>query len=372
MLEQKNPFGKLVVVYLLWMASIVFGNIWLLYFKAAGLSQMDLALSFLFWPLPALLSIWLFSYVPKIDYRVVMAFGALLAALSNFIIVIFPPSPLLLFVSSFLSGATCFFFWVPLNIKYFGASQQQAATLGTVYFSLSSILGIVVPVLGGGIWNAFGSQAFFLVAGTLFLLPAAAVFILEKGSYKHELGEALKETKGFKTLNFIEGLYGGILISSTLISLTYFKDPLYFGIFFSATTLFSVIASLFVSRMSDKTRKRRGYIAATSGLTGLATVAMGFATNLVSWYAAVGIRNFFSILFWPFTTAIIVDNRRDLSKLMVGREFMLNVGRVFGVVAVIAFQLVFSSVYPALAALGWVLALYPLVLELKRKHVSVE
>jgi hypothetical protein len=58
-------------------------------------------------------------------------------------------------------------------------------------------------------------------------------------------------------------------------------------------------------------------------------------------------------------------------KSMVGREWLLNVGRFFGLSIVLACTIYFNILL-SMAVLGCVLALYPLVIELKKLHIRVE
>jgi MFS family permease len=301
-----------------------------------------------------------------------MAVGFFMYLAAFALLALLPPTKELLFVYQFLTGTPCFFFWIPFNILYFELAKKNAATLSTVYMSMNSLLGLMLPIASGYIAQAFSFNVMFAASLFVFLLPAVAVFMLKPRGFQYNLASSLLKTKGFKTLCFIEGVStGGAATVIAVISLVYFREPLGLGGFLAVTTLFSVIASLIVSRFSDKTRKRKTYIAVFGCLAAIATIAAAFGTNLTAWYGAVGVRNFFLTLFLPFTAVILVDSRRDMGKIMVGNEWALNAGRLVSAVTVVATYLVFSNLYLSLAVVGWLLMLYPVVIELKRKHISV-
>jgi len=367
-----NQLKKLLLLYSLWIAVNVFsGSLLYLYFKEAGLSDFDLVVSFLFWPVAPVLLI-LFLNNRKNDFRGYMSSAIILMSFAYLVLFPFEPVKELLFLNSFIIGLTCFLFWVPLNIMYFELSKERAATMSSVYFSMSSLLGLIIPIASGVIAETLGFRILFLISAILFLLLLAAVRAVEKREYKYDLIDSTKETKGFKTLIILEGVYGGGISAATaIITLMYFETPIKLGAFLSLTTLFSVIASFVVSRISDKVQKRKRYIVPFALGLGIATSLAGLAADDVAWFIAISARNFLATLFYPFTTTIIVDNKRNMSKLMVGREWLLNVGRIFGIAIVLFCSAVLSTIHLSLLFLGFLIILYPLVIELKRRHISV-
>lgn len=57
-------------------------------------------------------------------------------------------------------------------------------------------------------------------------------------------------------------------------------------------------------------------------------------------------------------------------KSMVGREWILNVGRFFGAGIVLACTL-FYNIFLSLGILGIVMLAYPLIIELKKRKIRV-
>ncbi|MEM4720091.1 MAG: hypothetical protein QXZ30_01470 [Candidatus Bilamarchaeaceae archaeon] len=362
---------NLILIYVFWLIPIVFSSVWLIYFKEAGLSNLDISLAYIMWPLSALFTIFAFSFAPSLDKRALMGCGALSAMISYIIILFFPPSFPLLALSFFIYGFSVFLFWVPFNILYFRGAVNSAATSSTLYFSVSGLLSILLSVVGGLVLQRWGGFSFFLISALLFLPVVFLIFLLKEEQYKNNLNSCIKETKGFRTLNFLEGTTTGVLAGGTIVSLSLLDQPFYLGIFIAFVTIFSILASFFMSYLSDKTKKRKLYINIFSVMTSLSTILMFFYSNVITWAAFSGIRNFFSALFWPFTTAILVDNKRDLSLLMSGREIFLNVGRVFGISVVILSIYALGDVRFSFVFLGFLLLLYPFVLSFKKSKITV-
>lgn len=360
---------KIILVYILWLIPVVFSSIWLLYFKSAGLSDFDIALAYLMWPIAAVLTILLFAFLPPIDKRMLMSAGAVAALLSYLIILFFQPSFLLLAVSFFVYGFSVFLFWVPFNILYFRKSNEAAATDSTIYFSIGGLLSILLSALGGIVSEYFGWMFFFLASSILFIPVAVFVFSLKKEEYKYDSATCINGAAGFRTLNFLEGTLSGVFVAGTLISLSLLDRPVFFGIFIAFITIASIAASLIVSRISDKTKKRFFYMVVFGVLTALSTVSLAFFYDVASWAILSSLRNFLSSLFWPFTTALIIDSMRDMNKVMVSRELFLNIGRIFGIAIVVFSIYFFSDVRLSIVFLGLLFLLYPVFLKTKKHKI---
>jgi len=372
MFVTETSLRKLLLIYVLWIGLSAFSaSLVYLYFRDAGVSEQDLVASFFFSVTASILLIAALSGKNKIDFRKLMGAGVFLLALSYAALALLTPSKELLFVYSAVIGLNFFFFWAPFNIMYFEFSREKAAMFGTFYFSIMSLLMMFMPLLSGFIAENSGFPALFLSAAFAYLLLIPVLLMLGKREYCYTLMDVVRDTKGLRTLIFVEGIYGGGMMAAlAVIPLFYFHKPMEMGLYLSITAIFSVIASFMVSGLSDKSRKRVFYIRIFGTSLGLASLASSLATTAGTWYTAVSVRNFFSTLFMPFTTAIITDTKKDIADVMVGRELLLNAGRVIGLASVFICTL-FYDIYLSLAFLGLVILLYPVVVELKRKHISL-
>lgn len=373
-MENKKQLLHLLLVYLIWLAISVFGqSLIYLYFKQAGLNEFELVSSIVFAFAATLLVISVLNK-KKTNFRNLVLYAMLAMALACTLLFFTKPSVLLFIIFNILLGSTFFLFWVPFNILYFKLSEGREAVLGTVYFSIMPLLGIVLPLASGIIIEIFGFGIVFGVTAILYALAIVSLPMISNVEYRHDLGECLKEIKGFKTLILLEGVHGGGYGAAfSVISLFFFAKPVELATFISITTVFSIIASFVVSRISDKARKRRKYLTIFGIGLGLVVAAAGFLNWISGWYFGASARNFFAALFYPFTTAIIIDNKRDLERAMVGREFVLNAGRIIGVGIVVVCSVFLSNIYLSLILLGVVIMIYPIIIELKRRHrIQVE
>jgi len=364
MIEEQK---KWLIIYILWLIPLVFGSIWILYFKLGGITDSEILLSYLCWPVGSIFALFVSSSFSK---KTMMLFGILFAALSFLVIPFFPNQFFTLALSFFLYGVAVLF-WVPFNIKYFSFSREYAATSSTVYFSLAGLLSIFLVVVGGLFFNNFGPQVFFLVAGLLYLLPAIFVFEIKDERFRQDIIDCFNQARGFRTLNFIEGTMTGVVAAGTVISLLYLKTPVYLSIFIAFVSFFSIIASFVMSRLSDASRKRKFYITIFAAATGIFTSLMSLVGDLFGWAIISSLRNFFSNLFFPFTTAIILDNKQELAQVMTARELFLNLGRIFGIGIAALSQLALSDVRLSFFFLGILIFAYPIIVNMKRKTISV-
>ncbi len=373
MLKQETSLKNLIILYILWIAASAFsGSMIYLYFKNAGISEPDLVISFFFSVFSAILATFALNRRKETDLRTLMSFGIFLCAVSFVLLSFLPPVKELLFLYSSVVGFNFFLFWASFNIMYFEMSANRGAMLGFIYFSAVSLIGLVVPVLSGFIAENYSFDLLFSVSAAFYLLLIPAVYLLNERRYSYDIAGCFNETRGFRTLIFVEGIYGGgMLAALSVIPLFYFKTPVEMGLYLSVTTVFSIVASAIVSYLSDKLRRRKLYIKIFGIGLGLVSIASSLALNPVTWSAAVSIRNFFSVLFQPFTTAIISDNKQKIAEVMVARELLLNTGRILGLAAVLLCSLLLSNIHLSLVFLGLVILLYPVVIGLKTKYISV-
>jgi len=364
MVSDGNGFWRLLASFLLWNGAGAIGSsLVYLYFKNFGLGLEELALSFIFMTVAPLLIISAFNKNKSMDMKTLIISGVSLLAAGYALLAIFNPSRELLFLISFLIGAGFFFFFIPFNIMYFRFGKGREAVVGSLYFSVYPLLSLFLPLIAGLMAQFYGYGIVFSLAALMYtILVLFVLYSLSKRSLSYDLTPCLTGLEGFKTLIFLDGIYnGGIIAAVSVISLLYFKQPAELGVFLSITMLFSVLASYVVSRLSDRSRKRRKYIRIIGSGLGMVTAAAAFVTNAFGWTIAIVAGNFFLRLFYPFTTAILLDRKADVESVMVGREWLLNCGKLTGA-AIVLFFAVFSEIRFSLLILGLVILAYPIVL----------
>jgi hypothetical protein len=369
MLGISKGLFRLLVIYLLWnAASVVGGSFIYLYFKNAGAGTAELAGSFLFWAAAPILAIYAFNRRKALGMKALLMLGVAAQAVAYLSMAVFPPSTALLCAFSFLVGLSCFLFWAPFNILYFEMARGNEASLSSLYFSVNPLFGILLPVTVGVIAQSQGFAPVFILALALYALLLPVAFVLMGARrFSYSLQPSVSALAGFRSLILIEGIYGGGIASAVaVISASYFAKPAELGIFISGTTLVSLAASFIISRLSDRSGDRKHYITVSGSALGIATTVAGLASTAIGWASAISIRNFVSALFYPFTTAIITERKGNLEGTMVAREWLLNCGRLAGIMVVVSAATVLSDIALSLPMLGLVILFYPLIISAKR------
>jgi predicted MFS family arabinose efflux permease len=283
-------------------------------------------------------------------------------------------------LASAIIGAAAFsLFWAPFNALWFTHKSGGNAGSGALFFSVVAIAGIFGPAAAGLVAEGWGFPALF-AAAAIVLLPALALAWKKTGDFRGSLGrahigpsEGLSELRGFRTLVFMEGFGGaGLMVLIPIITLEYFSDPLGLGMFFSAAGLLSILLSFLFARISDEKMERRKFLLFTSAGFGAGMVLCAAAYEPLFWFAGVVMAIFFKNVFFPFSTAILVDTKRKMSDIMYGRELVLNLGRVLGVLLAIGVYLFCGDLRLPLLLCGLSLFAYGAIFEfLKKKTLEI-
>lgn len=327
-----SPIVKtLLIIDLLWAIAGLFGGSLLdFYLYESGITFFDLIIAnTIGYVSPLVLIIMLNQKKTKIQD--LMIFGMVITVIAYLIFALFPITLLLVYIAMFMIGFNSFLYFTQFNILYFQESKDHEGFFSSVYFSMGTIVELLIPIIVGYIAYVYGFFYVFLITVILLLFSVNFILKLEKKEFKYDLMKCLYEKKGFKMITLILGVYEGCCgLIVVLLALTYFTEPLDLGIFLSFTTLVSVIASLLIGHFSDLSRKRFRYIKYFGIGLAITNFLAFFSSNVFLFYVFMSLRNVFASLFYPFTTAIFADSKRNMKKIMIGREFVLNAGRVLG------------------------------------------
>jgi MFS family permease len=328
-----NAFQKLVLVYTLWLLAWMLASaLFEVYFFNMGMSPQDIYLANAFWFVAGILIVPLFRGFRARDF---MLAGIAIAMLAVSIMLLFPVE-LSAYAYRIILGATHLFFWVPFNILFYEFRKENHATLGALYYSVGPVLSLFGPALAGYIAAYSGFSDLFAVAIAIFAAAfAAAFFFIENREYRYDFRASMESISGLRSLIFMEGFAAAVIVSVTLevMLLSYVDTPLGFGAFISLVTIFSVIAAILTAKLSDRVKKRRAFLLPVVALFALATILASFAPDIAVFFIGFGLISFFSRIFFPLPLALAVDNTKSLTETMVGREWMLNVGRLAGALA---------------------------------------
>lgn len=365
----KNPFVRLMLVYALWtLGGALAGSLFEVYFFSIGMGIPEIYLANAFWFVPALAMIPLFRGFRARDF---MLAGIFLAALSVSTLYLFQ-GPWTAVVFRLLLGMTHLTFWAPFNVLFYEFRKDNHATLGAIYYSVGPVISLITPAFAGILAASVGFPALYLLAIAAFAATfAAAALFVDNRKYEYGLDSSLRSILGLRSLIFMEGFGAAVITSVSLpvMLLLYVSKPEEFGIFMSLVTVFAVVATLVTARLSDKVKKRRSFLLPTVACFGIAATVAGLSPGISLFFVAFGLVNFFSRIFFPLPLALAVDNSKSLTGTMIGREYMLNLGRLSG--TLFGFLIMsFSDIRLALVIQGAVLLLYLPLFEKKKEKLA--
>jgi MFS family permease len=375
MFDTKSPFSKILFVYLLWVASwLLGGSFFEVYFLNAGMPIKDIFFSECFWFVASMFTIPL---VKRFKARDSMVLGILVSFLTAALLIMLPSQPSTSILFRLLVGLTHISFWVPFNTMYYELRKEMGgkednAVMGALYYALSPILSLVLPLAGGFVAAVFGYQALFLLAMASFAITGIAAWMLvENREYRYDLVDSLKSISGLRSIIFMEGFSAAIIINVTfaIMPLIYFDTPFDYGVFISLSTLFAIAASIFAAKLSDKAMRRREYLLPVVLCFGIFVILIAFTGEVVSFFLCLGLATFFARIFFPLPLALTVDNSKSILDSMVGREYMLNLGRLVG--SIITFLVfLFYGLQGVLVFQGISMLLYIPVFENRKKKLA--
>jgi MFS family permease len=307
----------------------------------------------------------------KFEARQSILIGLAMNALGGLLLAFFP-NPATPFIARTIMGAAIFFFWMPMNILFYEHAQKNNALLGSLYYSVSVVLSLVLPALAGWIAFAFGYPAMFLAGVAMFAVNMAiAEAFVQPKTYSYDPMKSLRSISGLRTLFFVEGFSFMSITQITLSAmiLLYFTDPVDFGGVLSAVTVFAIIASFITARLSDHFGQRRTFLIASAFGFLLAAIFTSFADGVALFFLGFGAITFFRTMLLPLPLALAVDNSTSMVETMIGREIMLDIGRVvavlFGFALILLFDIRAMLLMQTVAA-----ALYIPIFELKKRKLA--
>ncbi|MCI0504097.1 MFS transporter [Candidatus Micrarchaeota archaeon] len=364
-----NPFIRLIIVYSLWtIGGALAGSLFEVYFYSIGMPLQEIYLADAFWFVAALLMVPVFRRFRARDF---MLAGICMAAVSVSLLYTFQ-GEWTAAAFRLLLGTTHVLFWAPFNILFYEFRKDNHATLGAIYYSVGPVISLVTPAFAGILAATLGFQTLYLLAIASFAMAfAAAALLVGNREYRYDFDSAMKSITGLRSLIFMEGFGAAVIVSVSLptMLLLYVSRPEEFGIFTSLVTIFAVVATLITAKLSDRLKKRRSFLLPVAACFGVSAIFAGFAPTLSLFFVGFGLVNFFSRIFFPLPLALAVDNSKSLANTMVGREYMLNLGRLSG--TLFGFLIIaYSDIRTALIIQGAILLIYVPLFERKKKKLQ--
>jgi len=287
-----------------------------------------------------------------------------------FVYLVRPSLPVML-LYYFANGLIIFYFWVPYNIRYFLLSHStNRATSAGHLIVVGPILNTIVPLASGLVIARLGIP-YLVIAATIM-----AAILIYKASRLPQLDipytfrDVLRRSRGLRFLKFIQGIWEAGNMAIPLYGLLFLRGELQFGTYLAYLGLVGVVGALIVSRFSDRQARRLKYFFPFVTALAILTMSLSFAGTLPRWALFSGLVGIASTMTYPFLFAIVLDKIEDKAGGMIAREFMLNAGRVFGYVVMLAILVATGTMRWWFLFTGGALLVYPVLLVAKRLYVE--
>jgi len=283
-------------------------------------------------PLPLLF------FAKKLITRKFMFVAFIINFISLFIFFV-KPDIILMYIYFFLKGLIIFFFWTPYNIRYFTFSHSMnRATSAGHFIIVGPILNSFIPLTSAFIITKLGYSVLASLSFILVVILLYKTLKLPKLDINYYFSGIFHKAKGMRTLKFLQGIWEAGLILIPLYTLFFIKDELSFGSYLVYLGLVGVIATLIVTRFSDRQHKRLKFFFPLLLLLSLATLSLVYADSLIKWFIITASVSLISTITYPFFFAVVLDKIEDKSISMITREYMLNFGRTVGVAGILLFS----------------------------------
>lgn len=276
--------------------------------------------------------------------------------------------PLQLYFSAILAGTTVVFFYVTYNTLYFENTSREKRATSSSFFTLAGpFLGIAIPIIGGFIGQRWGISTMFLISIPILLTTLYLIRFLPKIEFKADLAESLAKTRRINILLLIEGIKDTVAFAAIpIFTLFFVREPLLYGIYLSYLAFISTAATIFLGIISDKLKKRKIILYPSTTLVALTIIALGFSNNLTYWAITTGVFGFISTISGTFVVTLILDSVHEVKAAMVGREFLLGVGRIIGMLIIFTSLALFRSANLALIFIGILYLSVPILVRLQK------
>lgn len=365
-------FLSLYSMQFFYIASHVFGwTLSTLYFLNKGYSFLDIALYF---ALSFITSVLLIMAVRSFRSTKSMRIGLLLK-IAVFLAAAFLIAKPMIFAIGIIWGIMTICYWMPLNVHFFKfRTEGKNAMHSGIYFLMWPVLGALLPAAAGIAANSFGMLA-VLLSGAVLLVPAVIISlgIKEESSIEINFRDFIGNTKGVKTILFLQGIWEGVdWVVVPIVTFAFIPKTVSYGTFYSYLGVFGVAAFLLLARVSDRIKKRAVFLYPVTAIMAAFTILSGLSASLLEWGIYRGAVSFLVSIFSPFALTVVVDVSKNIPDTMISREFFLNFGRASGALIVASILLFWGNIKLALVASGLILLLHPLFLAAKKKWYRVD
>lgn len=241
-------------------------------------------------------------------------------------------TPLELYGFGILSGFALVLFWIPTEILYFKEhNTSRHGIRSAYYFAMLGFPGILLPALTGVVADRWGFNVLFYASAALMFVPLVFALRIPNETVSVTLRSSLTKLRGVRSVLAFDGFFFSfqqVLIGLSLLRFT--KTAGQFGLVTSLAAIGALIASLAAARASDARGSRTAFLYPASIISAVLLAIMGFQTALVAFTILLIIFSSLRTVIQPLMNALPMDLCDDHAALYIGRQFLINLGRIIG------------------------------------------
>ncbi|MBU0623572.1 MAG: MFS transporter [Candidatus Thermoplasmatota archaeon] len=266
---------------------------------------------------------------------------------------------LLLVIPPVLFGTYIVTFWVPYNvlIMHVTSRAKRGASIGS-YFLIFPLVGVLTPALGGVIILLSGYQALFVVAAVLAVADTVFIFglkVFQEMKRRIIIPELLESLKinmigrrqididfravdlRLRTALFAEGIQDGIFwIYIPLVSFEFAKSEVGAGGYLSLFAVWGAGMTIVLGYLSDRIKDRASIVRIGAAFAAISVLVASSATDPARFVSSMSMAYFWIAMVPSFLFMMLLDKMEKLKKKgVIVREFLLDTGRIVGVLATI-------------------------------------
>jgi MFS family permease len=379
-IELAHRHGQLVVVQaFVALANMLANSFALIYLVRQGASYLECSIFVLVAVVVATLLVMFASrtIVKNFSSSITTAlvflstYYVLLMVLHGWLLIVIPP---------IFFGAYIVTFWVPYNvlIMHITTRSKRGAIIGS-YFLVFPLVGVAAPALGGVIVLLSGYQALFAVAAVLALVDTAFILgsrVFREIRFRIIIPELLQSLKiniigrthidlDFKAVDwrlrsalFAEGVQDGIFwIFVPLVSFQFAKSEVGTGGYLSLFAVWGAIMTVALGYLSDRFKERASIVRIGAGFGAVSVLVASMATTSAHFLSSMSIAYFWIAMVPSFLFTLLLDKMEKLKKKgVLVREFLLDTGRIVGVLITITLLLLNVRLADVMVVAGIALA----------------
>jgi len=280
-------------------------------------------------------------------------------------------SPWKLYLASLVNGFSVYLFYLYYNVAHFSnTDKEKTGHSSAIMFSVGPAISFIVPIFAGTV-ASFNYNFIWIFSGLFFLVGLYITGKQDDFSVKYGIVSALQEIESTRVFIFLEGIWEAMIFGVIPVyTLFFIKTPLGYGTFLAYLSLASIVANLFLGKLTDRVQKRAVFLYPITILMAVITILFSFTTkNIVWWIAIAGALQFLLPLFWNITTAMVIDSQKNLELALAGREAALNAGRFIGMLLAFASFTLEKIPFFLFFILGVVMLLFPIILWWRTKII---